>query len=101
MSNTKHTPGPWHVIPKGRPFSGDIADNTGKLVAQAFLSEHQANARLIAAAPAMLEALQEMMKADDAIQDNIGTLADQAMQRIAALDLAQAAIDLATNNNAH
>jgi len=48
--NTKHTPGPWAIIPKGKPFAGDIADNTGAVVAQAYLNEHQANARLIAEA---------------------------------------------------
>ena len=63
MSNAKHTPGPWAIIPKGKPFAGDIADNTGAVVAQAYLNEHQANAKLISAAPDMLEALEGLLKA--------------------------------------
>lgn len=58
--NTKHTPGPWAIIPKGKPFAGDIADNTGAVVAQAYLNEHQANAKLIAAAPDLLAALERI-----------------------------------------
>lgn len=64
MQNAQHTPGPWCFWPDGeqalyriRPIGG------GELVAQMFErsnSAHEclANARLIAAAPTMLAALQ-------------------------------------------
>lgn len=48
--------------------------------------------RLAAAAPDLLEALEEMLQADDAICNNVGRKSDQAMQRIAAIDSANAAI---------
>jgi hypothetical protein len=62
-----HTPGPWRALEHGR-----IADRNGRLVAKVHLlgllmdgesdGEHEslreANARLIAAAPALLEALE-------------------------------------------
>lgn len=55
-------------------------------------AEALANARLIAAAPELLGALKAMMHADECISENRGHKSDQAMQRIAALDLATAAI---------
>lgn len=72
MSTSKHTPGPWsvddfgagqRVVVKGRAgFSGDyrIADAhfSSDLARCARVSEMQANARLIAAAPELLEALE-------------------------------------------
>jgi hypothetical protein len=61
MEQTKHTPGPWHVIPKGATFAGDIANERGEVVAQAYGTGHKANARLIAAAPDLLAALQWAM----------------------------------------
>lgn len=57
-----HTPGPWRVgdaantifgPPNGKPAPQRIAD----LAAVGLVAERRANARLIAAAPAMLEAL--------------------------------------------
>lgn len=66
MSNTKHTPGPWSIfrdgdnliietIPLNR-FSA-IAEITGGRG----LEEDEANARLIAAAPELLEALEQIL----------------------------------------
>lgn len=69
MSTSKHTPGPWsvddfgagqRVVVKGRAgFSGDyrIADAhfSSDLARCARVSEMQANARLIAAAPELLD----------------------------------------------
>jgi hypothetical protein len=49
-------------------------------------------ANLFAAAPELLAALQLMVRADECISENIGTKADHTMIRIAALDMAQAAI---------
>lgn len=57
-----HTPGPWKEVSDGESnFYGFIADGTWLLRAQQngelSTSEQSANARLIAAAPEMLEAL--------------------------------------------
>ncbi|MDI4088406.1 hypothetical protein QK428_03575 [Pseudomonas aeruginosa] len=62
----KHTPGPWHV---GGPNKCTIYDKHGQRLANSFEgvmatqrtdSECEANARLIAAAPELLEALQHI-----------------------------------------
>lgn len=63
---TKHTPGPWHHT--GREFN-DVRDSDDELVAVALhlrvgqpersVQEAEANARLIAAAPDLLEMLVE------------------------------------------
>lgn len=55
--NTKHPLGPWHIIPTGAPFAGDIADERGEVVAQAFGVNYKQAALLIAKAPDMLEEL--------------------------------------------
>ena len=54
----KHTPGPWHYIvdPEGK-FG--IYPEEGKFLA---ITDHEANANLIAQAPAMLEVLQNLEK---------------------------------------
>lgn len=62
---SKHTPGPWHVSPFGAGF--EIESATGVSVGQAHQTrpvrtaddhdERRANARLMAAAPELLEAL--------------------------------------------
>lgn len=64
---SKHTPGPWRqsLIRVQREISGHlgkpIAYTTGKLVELDSIEDF-ANARLIAAAPQLLEALQEAYK---------------------------------------
>ena len=76
MSDVKHTAGPWKF--KTDPFTGDCglhAEGTG-IFAEAFADiRHQgecnkpealANARLIAAAPDMLEALKHILDSEDA-----------------------------------
>lgn len=70
---TQHTPGPWKV--DGEPHDGDgavikaIMDDEGLIVAHViggdeemedWLPEDEVNARLIAAAPQLLEALQAL-----------------------------------------
>jgi len=61
-----HTPGPWVVFP---PESCEVVDASKRLVASAFYGDQygkwnigltQANARLIAAAPDLLEVLQDL-----------------------------------------
>ncbi len=71
--NVKHTPGPWHVDPKSPEesfFEGvNILRHDGLAVAVAlhngdiFAPEHEANARLIAAAPELLLTLNELLEA--------------------------------------
>ncbi|MGP5757726.1 hypothetical protein [Pseudomonas aeruginosa] len=65
---SKHTPGPWHV---GGPNKCTIYDKHGQRLANSFEgvmatqrtdSECEANARLIAAAPELLEALKGMLE---------------------------------------
>lgn len=66
MENSKHTPGPWKIMPDPRQRSGDWARWTllsekGSLLTFTGVDqkgdEGAANARLIAAAPYLLEAL--------------------------------------------
>ena len=81
MSETKHTPGPWNVDPS---YPGDVCAGTGHDVAVTCYKgmkpidldgtestigpqsreEAEANARLIAASPDLLAALQEWMSAN-------------------------------------
>ncbi|HCF3952659.1 TPA: hypothetical protein NID70_002237 [Pseudomonas aeruginosa] len=65
---SKHTPGPWHV---GGPNKCTIYDKHGQRLANSFEgvmatqrtdSECEANARLCAAAPELLEALQSCIQ---------------------------------------
>lgn len=61
-ARAKHTPGPWHVDGRGIRALVRGADLT--IVATRHMhraDKHMANARLIAAAPTLLEALQEML----------------------------------------
>lgn len=72
MSETKHTPGPWYIDPDKPTMVLDGPLKTaGEIVAQCgasaklgiamhiSIASSQANARLIAAAPELLEALKE------------------------------------------
>ena len=69
MSNTKHTPGPWHTGGDGKI----IYSNDGWAVANATVfhgradphHEAESNARLIAATPELLAALHEVVAAFD------------------------------------
>jgi hypothetical protein len=60
----KHTPGPWEVLPiddptrPNAPFLIDAQDNT-RIIAEVSDPDARANAALIAAAPVMLEALED------------------------------------------
>lgn len=58
---TKHTPGPWRLWGKADP-SQVISDATG-FIAQTLGGNDEANARLIAAAPELLEALKNLDEA--------------------------------------
>jgi len=80
MSNTKHTPGPWHVYNMGNYFGIDAGNGNGygpddrtivtfgdadddlMGVRGDTYEEMKANANIIAAAPEMLEALDGLVK---------------------------------------
>lgn len=59
MSETRHTPGPWRSVHRS---SGADIEAAGKVVAHVpwLDAEGMANARLIAAAPELLEALERL-----------------------------------------
>jgi hypothetical protein len=64
MADSKHTPGPWHV---GKTAPCIVYDDNGWGVANTvnhdrYVYAMQANARLIAAAPDMLAALQAILQ---------------------------------------
>ena len=61
---TAFTPGPWNI---GKSYTDEIAirERQGGCVAVACaMPEEESNARLIAAAPELLEALQQILDAD-------------------------------------
>ena len=63
MSKQQHTPGPWKLSEDPETFKNKIfgADNYNVLGPNRLSSEVEANARLIAAAPDLLEALEELI----------------------------------------
>ena len=73
MSATVHTPGPWHVLGEhGCAFQiGDHVDaSKASILATRFMwegkeQEMAANGRLMAAAPELLEALQDLVEAGE------------------------------------
>ncbi len=64
-NTTKHTQGPWEAVKSIRNdiyrlTSWDVSDDDGNMICDlAELDNAQANARLIAASPALLEALEK------------------------------------------
>lgn len=75
MSNAKHTPGPW--VARAGLSNWSITTAYGqRTFAIALINservEQEVNARLIAAAPELLEALKALMGHDDKIQVAIG-----------------------------
>jgi hypothetical protein len=84
--STQHTPGPWKAHPTGLSRSGlpeyqihwsDIGECVAEIV------HGEANARLIAAAPELLEALEMVRDADDDCKrDGLQTIPSMARTRI-------------------
>lgn len=75
MSAAKHTPGPWTYQENSDAYTHIVRGPTNSLICQLAQSTHveiEANARLIAAAPELLEAL---IKADQLFRD-IGFIAE-------------------------
>lgn len=73
MSEAKHTPGPWEWVPGKRSFQGsiepdicDFGDDTTYYPTEG-APPNLANARLIAASPCLLEALEELVDLFDGL----------------------------------
>lgn len=91
MADLKHTPGPWKV-----DEDDDVVSATGLWVAFAYGdSEEEAkhNARLIAAAPDLLEALRALLSAAERMVDKAPVMGRTEAE---AMDRARLAIDRAT-----
>lgn len=94
----QHTPGPWVAVARTNAHIEIEAPNQlgylAQKVASCSLTNHEANARLIAAAPELLDALQVMLRDYAAVHD----VGDVEMQP--AIYQARAAIQKATNMDA-
>ena len=98
MSTPKHTPGPWHVGLKPGPLVyGPQGEQIVGLNVMLDSDEVLANAKFIAAAPAMYEALQQLAHVEQlrkqAVTENDYVdlvLADSKLQQLAQAVLAQA-----------
>ncbi len=88
---TKHTPGPW-IVDGGYIVGASDPSNAETIAEFTDAIPSKANARLIAASVDLLEALCYLVGADNDIQAHRGNKHDQAMNRIAALDMAARAI---------
>jgi hypothetical protein len=75
--SAQHTPGPW-IVRQNRDCSLDFFGESGRMafLCNARLTNQDANARLIAAAPEMLEALKDAYPyiADNALRERVGNL---------------------------
>ena len=90
MSGAAHSPGPWiavHCADDGGEFSIHAANGIHVALSIGGTKSEAANARLIAAAPELLEALRGLMKLDEELSSE---------GAIEALDKARAAIAKAT-----
>lgn len=103
--DTKHTPGPWIVKTAINGDRGIVAPGIG-ILAECFVAirnmdevspECEANARLIAAAPGLLEALEEMI---ELASPNIYPQPDKSQSGWAKLQRARAAIAKAKGGDA-
>jgi hypothetical protein len=79
----KHTPGPWYSRNGSSPhFQGQIADETtGATVAISYSDEGGAHARLIAAAPELLAALERYVDGDVEKHDDLHRAARAAIAK--------------------
>lgn len=53
----KHTPAPWHLRGSSRQGYSLVSDDAGETLATTHGTKHRANARLIAVAPEMYDAI--------------------------------------------
>lgn len=77
MSEAKHTPGPWQYLPESPENCAAIVAKTA-FVCEFFCGPAEANARLIAAAPDLLDALVAIDNALRAAWSN-GSLPDSVI----------------------
>jgi hypothetical protein len=88
----KHTPGPWHVFKDSSIYSKHADYTLAEMVAGMTVEEWDANARLMAAAPELLEALQSFLNWSDSVYYG----EDTRRELVRAKDKARAAIVKAT-----
>lgn len=82
----KWTPGPWHLDRNRQQIMGA----NGDVVKVQFITlssgdEPQANAKLIAASPALVEALRELVKAEEDYGDPTNVAVNEAWNKARAL----------------
>lgn len=94
-----HTPGPWHVT--AGPYPREIRADDGPFIASVYdvavtYGERNANARVLAAAPELLEALKAMLEeletAEVTLDQQFRCLGDPPRQPSAAVVAATTAI---------
>lgn len=78
---SKHTPGPWEY--RGHAWVQTADDKKTPIANFNFYAATEANARLIAAAPDLLESLQELMVAADHVSGGPVTWLEKARAAIA------------------
>jgi hypothetical protein len=97
MSDAKHTPGPWFIDGHDRNGQRIVRQEHMEIATcwhhcvQSIAEEMEANARLIAAAPELLEALQLVV-------DKLGSDFELYREQQFAIDTARAAIAKATGS---
>lgn len=68
-----HTPGPWLANKWGHRLDKIVIESDEFFIAEVnFCSRQEANANLIAAAPKLLAALQQMLEAYSGVHDTVG-----------------------------
>jgi len=91
MSEAKHTPGPWEWVPGKRSFQGsiepdicDFGDDTTYYPTEG-APPNLANARLIAASPCLLEALERCLNFIENTESEMGDTLECGEQARAAI----------------
>ena len=94
---TQHTPGTWYTSdkgPSGPHYQGQVAvEETGRTIAITYDDEGGHNARLIAAAPEMLDALKTAGQVLDSMLNGQGLEADNMDKALMAINHAIAKMD--------
>lgn len=88
--STKHTPGPWRLRELNNSTLAVYGSGEYDIVFPKRNAPRDADARLIAAAPELLEALEEIMKCEAAFSTDQLTFANNVIKKH--VEIAQAAI---------